>query len=82
MSEDYHHRMDAVEIKKVTGCDGSRAIRVYKADPTTWIFQVRGPMTLGSGKQGKDYVIAGARLCRADMLYLHRAITDLLYVAP
>lgn len=47
-----------------------------------WNLQVRGPLLLANGSEGKDFVVATATLYLADMVALRDEIEDLMGPEP
>ena len=64
---------------KVPGADREKAIRLYCDQAgTTWALQVRGPIRLANGREGKDFIIAAAKMSREDLQALRAAIDETL----
>jgi hypothetical protein len=66
-------------IRAVDGVERESAIRAYcEMSNAAWVFQVRGPMRLRNGREGKDFVVATATLERDELLALRDAINCFL----
>lgn len=56
-----------------------RAIRLFCDQAgRMWALQVRAPITLANGREGKDFMIATAKLDREDLVALRDAIDAML----
>ena len=71
--------VDGICITKVKNVEPERGLRLYceQADDI-WALQVRGPLRLQNGTDGKDFIIANAHLDREEMMALRDAINELL----
>lgn len=63
-------------IKANDAATRDRTIRLYKASPKHWEFQLRAPIELGFAglRDGKDFIAASASLTLADLHALRNAI--------
>jgi hypothetical protein len=67
------------DIKAVDKVERESGIRAYCEQwKSYWVLQVRGPMRLRNGREGKDFIVATAFLEREQMLALRDAIDLLL----
>jgi hypothetical protein len=81
--EDFYRPIEHIRTFKSQDSDSrERAIRLYCTQVGgSWALQVRSPMSLGSGgygREGKDFIIAGATLGLDDMRALRDAIDAFL----
>lgn len=90
-STDFYRPIERVRTYKANDVENrERGIRLFCTQSGSmtgnpkhwhWTLQVRSPMTLGTsgyGKEGRDFVIAGAPLGLDDMRALRDAITAML----
>lgn len=67
--------IDFTHISKVSGVPYEQNIRLYSAQShSQWNLQVRGPMRLANGRDGKDFIVATASLSLDDLRALRDAI--------
>jgi hypothetical protein len=78
MSGQLYKRVRA-DIKTVDKVERESGIRAYCEQwKSIWALQVRGPMRLRNGREGKDFIVATAFLDREEMRALRDAIDLLL----
>lgn len=69
------------DIRKVNDIDAAQkgdCIRLYHSSPDGWTLQVRGPMKLANGREGRDFIVAGSYLSTETLLALRTAIDEQL----
>ncbi len=73
MPDDFCRSVNMAHASKVSGVPRERAIRLYCVHSGSgWALQVRAPMSLKSGRPGKDFIVAHAVLDVDDL----RALRD------
>jgi|GEM_PF-3029251 len=79
MSRGQFYRRTSTNIRAVDNVERESAVRAYcEQMGTTWALQVRGPMKLRGGREGKDFVVAIAHLDRAELQALRDSIDHFL----
>lgn len=79
MSHGQLYRRTSTQIRAVDGVDRESGVRAYCEQwKSAWALQVRGPMRLRNGREGKDFVVATAMLDREQMQALRDAIDRFL----
>ena len=79
MSGGQLYRRVSTRINAVDGVDRESGVRAYcEQTDSVWAIQVRGPMRLRSGREGKDFIVATATLEREQMVALRDAIDRFL----
>lgn len=89
MANEFLRTVGGVNIRKAekrdvaeltAGPEKGRMVRLYCTQHgEAWQLQVRGPLSVGggfSGRDGQDFVIAGAKLYRDDLIALRDALTE------
>lgn len=80
--EELYRPLDGVRIRKVLRVDRERAVRFYSEQMgLMWALQLRAPMTVGNGEDGRDFVVAHASLVEEDLIELRDAIDTALKAA-
>ena len=80
--DQFYRVVESIRIFKAPDAPRERGIRLYCTQrDASWMLQIRGPMSLGSsgyGREGKDFIIADARLDVEEMTALRDAINEFL----
>jgi hypothetical protein len=65
----------ATHIRAVSRVEREKAVRLYCVQHgQAWALQIRAPLTLRSGAEGKDFLVAHAALTREELVALRDAI--------
>lgn len=79
------HFYRSLEHVRISRCDPQldvkreKGVRLYcDQHGAAWSLQLRSPLTLASGHEGKDFMIATASMSREDLLALRTAINEAL----
>jgi hypothetical protein len=74
---DLYRVLEHVDIRKCRSVGREPAVRFYCIQRGgAWNLQVRAPITLDNGREGKDFIIATASIYREDLLALRDAIDN------
>lgn len=75
----FYKKVDHAEARKVDIADRESGVRVYcMQHGGSWALQVRTPIRLANGTEGKDYIVATASLDKQTMVELRDAIDAIL----
>ena len=75
MKEDFYKPIDRAEIRAVDGVEREEGVRFYSSQSgSSWILQVRGPLTLRNGRGGKDFMVASGYVNLETLRELHAVI--------
>lgn len=78
-SPEFYRPVDFVDIRKAKDVTPENGVRLYSTQrAVSWRLQVRGLLTLATGRESKDFVIAGASLDREALVALRDAIDEAL----
>lgn len=79
MSQGQFYRRASTNIRAVDKVERESAVRAYcEQRGSAWVLQVRGPMKLRNGREGRDFVVATANLEREQMAALRDSIDRFL----
>lgn len=79
MSAGQFYRRVSTWIRPVNNVDRESAVRAYCEQwESCWAVQVRGPVLLSNGREGKDFIVATAMLERKQMVALRDSIDRFL----
>lgn len=73
--DDFYKCVEHADARKINDVGRERAIRMYSTQRgESWALQVRAPMVLANGAEGRDFIVAHASLDEPTLRALHAAI--------
>jgi hypothetical protein len=78
--KEFFRAVEWATAEKVNYADRERGVRLYRyqRSPDDWLLQVRTPMRLRNGEDGRDFIVASAHLDREQLTELRDAIDEFL----